>query len=287
MDLFLAGTNVVIQAPLTDRRGLALAPTAVAYRVVDETNTELLARTPATGFVLGATEVQIAIPAALNQLGAAPEYSTQSSRGLRQIELFLTLADGNEVAVSFAYGIEPLDVLSPGVNSFQSYAAACLIALDIPDTPGWDAASEDDRAAALIEARWNLCKLNYTLLNSNLNFGQNSLNWVPEGLYRSKYVATAGLFMFDGNLELLNADQFASLPTRFKAALCKAQIAEADAILFNDPVMKKRLQGLLSDAVGETRQTFRQMGPARLPASARALSYVSYFTSFSPRIGRA
>lgn len=286
MQVFLAGTNVLCVIPLLDRTGTPLNVASVEYRIVDQANTELVARAALADFVAGSADVQVTVPASLNTLGATPTEHTVPTREGRIVELFLTLDNGNAVGLTYVYGIEPVDTLVPGVNSFQTYAQAQLTAIDIPGTPAWDAATDEERFAAMIEARWHLCKLSYYLLNSNLNFGQDSLNFVPEGTYTSKYAATDSLFMFDGNLELLNAQQFDSLPERFKGALRKAQVAEADAILGNDPIALKREMGLISDAVGTTKQTYRSTKPLEMPCCKRAMSYVSYFVSNSKRLAR-
>jgi hypothetical protein len=286
MQVFLAGTNVLCVIPLLDRSGTPLNVASVDYRIVDQANTELAPRATLDSYTPGAASAQVTVPASLNALGATPTEHTVPTREGRIVELFLTLADGNNVGLTYVYAIEPVDTLVPGLNSFQTYAQAQLTAIDIPNTPAWDAASDEERYAAMIEARWHLCKLSYYLLNSNLNFGQDSLNFIPEGTYISKYAATDSLFMFDGNLELLNAQQFASLPERFKGALRKAQVAEADAILADDPIALKREMGLTSDAVGTTRQTYRSTKPLEMPCCKRAMSYVSYFVTNSKRLAR-
>jgi hypothetical protein len=285
MDFFLTGTDVECVIPLVVR-GQALDVTAIDYRVLDQTDEELAPRAALASFVAHAAEAVVDVPASLNTLGATSDEHTIPTRGARVVELFLTLTNGNQVAITYAYGLEPIAVLVPGVNSFQTYAQAQLAAADIPGTPGWDAASDEERYAAMIEARWHLVKLSYYLLNSNINFGQDSLNFVPEGVYQSKYVATNGLFMFDGNLELLNAEQFNALPERFKGALRKAQVAEADFILTGDPLTSKRAAGITMDEVGQTRQAFRSTKPLEMPCCKRAMSYVSYFVSTSKKLAR-
>jgi hypothetical protein len=284
MDFFLAGTAVECVIPI---RLIGADPVAqVDYRVLNQDDVELAPRQPVTNYAGGKT-VTIDVPASLNVMGAASTQDTIPTREARVIELYVMFAGaGNQVVQTYAYGLEPVAVLVPGVNSFQTYAQAQLMAAEIPGTPGWDAATDEERYAAMIEARWHLVKLSYYLLNSNINFGQDSLNFVPEGVYQSKYVATNGLFMFDGNLELLNAEQFAALPERFKGALRKAQVAEADYILSGDAELDKRLAGLTSDAIGQTRQSYRSTKPLDLPCCKRALSYVSYFVAMNKRLAR-
>ena len=169
----------------------------------------------------------------------------------------------------------------------KRFGPALLTALDIPALEAWDGASEDQRIAALIDARERIVQLNFNLLNSNVNFGQDSLQYVPEGQYQSSYVARNSLFIFHGNLAILTPQQFTTLPERFKTALRKAQVAEADRILGGDPYDEKRQSGLVMEQVGESRQMFRAGKALTLPVCRRALGYLSYYVTFNKRIGRS
>lgn len=204
-------------------------------------------------------------------------------RESRTVELFVTDAAGNTVLLTKTYALEPAETLIAGLNSFQSFSQAELVALDIPQLIGWNGANEKDKIAALIEARLQICQLRFSLLNSNVNFGQDNLNYVPEGSYPTPY---AGMFMFNGNLALITPSNFVKMPPRFRLALCRAQVAQADAVLGGDPVDVRRKEGLILESIGEVKQMFRGGKPLDLPVSKRALKYLSPFVSFSQRIGR-
>ncbi|WKZ86338.1 hypothetical protein N5B55_05130 [Ralstonia pickettii] len=279
MDAFLAGTPVEVVIPLQDRSGNQLDVTTVDYRVVDHAGVELVPRTPLDSFVAGTDEAVITVPAELNVLPVG------QARAVRNVELFCTVG-GNTVMVGMLFAIEAAETLMVGVNTYQTLAQAQLTSMDVPNIPAWESADERDKAQALVEARAHINQLSFTLLMSNINFGQDSLNYVPEGTFFSKYAATNGMFMFDGNLELLNPTQFAALPERFKAALRKAQVVEADAILARDPIAEGRRAGLVLESIGESKQMFRSAKPLELPVCKRALGYLSYFVTFGKRIGR-
>jgi hypothetical protein len=274
MDAFLHGTEVKLVVPLTDAVGNQLSVSAIEYRVVDQLGVELVPKTTVTGFVADATTATITVLVASNTLPVG------AARALRQVDLYCTVG-GNIVLLTAAYAITQPDVLVVGVNSFQSYAAAQFIALDIPNIAGWDGASDAQRTAALIDAREHVCQLSFQRLNQR--FGQNSLDYLPEG---TRDVGS-NMFGFTGDLKQLTPAQFTGLPPEFLAALYKAQVAEANVILGGDPVEAKRLDGLLLDSVGESRQMFRPGKPLQLPVSRRALAYLSQFVTFSKRIGRA
>lgn len=292
MEIYLAGTPVTLTVPMQDRNGNALTVASISYRVVDQAGLEVVPLTPLASFVATATEAIIEITADVNNIAPVPgtinsnQIDAFAVRGVRTVELILNVG-GNSVVLNKSYALEPTDPLVVGVNSFQNFPQAELTSLDIPNMPGWAGASDKEKIAAMVDARAHICQLNFWMLNSNINWGQDSLNYVPEGAYQSPYASGGNhLFIFNGNLSLLTPLQFDRLPARFKAALRLAQVAEADSILGGDPVDVRRREGLLSEAIGEVRQQFRAGKPLDMPVSKRALRYLSQFVSFAKKIGR-
>ncbi len=277
--VYLSGTDVSVVIPFADQAGNQLAVTSAKYRVTNQAGVELTPPTDAT-LETDAASVTVQIPAAKNTVAVG------ATREIRNVELYCVVG-GNTVILSQAYALTSTAPLQTGLNSFQTYSEALLTALDIPALEAWDGASEDQRIAALIDARERIVQLNFNLLNSNVNFGQDSLQYVPEGQYQSSYVARNSLFIFNGNLAILTPQQFMTLPERFKTALRKAQVAEADRILGGDPYDEKRQSGLVMEQVGESRQMFRAGKALTLPVCRRALGYLSYYVTFNKRIGRS
>lgn len=289
MDIFLAGTPVALTVALQDRNGNALDVASIEYRVVKQDGAEVVARTPLASFG-GGSEAVIEVSAGINAVAeinpatiTAGQIDAFFVRESRTVELFCTDATGNTVLLTKTYALEPAETLIAGLNSFQSFSQAELVAMDIPQLTGWNTSNEKDRIAALIEARLQICQLRFNIINSNVNWGQDNLNYVPEGAYPTPY---AGMFMFNGNLALITPSNFVKLPPRFKLALCRAQVAQADAVLGGDPVDVRRKEGLILESIGEVKQMFRGGKPLDLPVSKRALKYLSPFVSFSQRIGR-
>lgn len=281
LDVYLNNTEVTLALDLMDSAGRVIVATSVDYRVIDQDGTELITRRPVPGFSLGDESVTIFLSGEVNQIGA------NSSREIRTIELYCLTTSGTTVLTS-SYGVEATEVLKVGINSYQGFAQAQLTAMDIPNIEAWDAATDTQRVQALIDARERINQLNFNLLNSNVNFGQDQLAYVPEGQFQSSYVARNSLFIFNGNLAILNPTQFAALPERFKRALRQAQVVEANAILGGEQIDDMRRDGIIEDRVGESLQKFRDRGVAlRLPVCRRALSYLSYYVTFAKRIGRA
>lgn len=294
MEIYLAGTEINQSIDLVDRNGNALEVDSISYRVVDMTETELVPSTPVTGFVTGDTSVIITVSASVNAIAEVPldaditsgQIDTFNTRETRTVELYCVTSIGNTILIKSSYGLEHPDPLRVGINSFQTLPQAELISLDVYGTLGWDSAGDQDKIAALIQARSHICQLNFWLLNSNINWGQDSLNFVPEGSVVSPYAGSSSPFIFNGNLGLLTPIQYGRLPGRFKSALRLAQVAEADSILGGDPVDARRREGLLLESIGESKQMFRTGKPLDLPVSKRALRYLSAFVTFSKRLGR-
>ena len=280
LDVFLNNTDVVLTIDLVDASGNALNVNSVAYRVVDQDGTELVAQGPLSGFTAGDAQATVTVSAVKNQLGAG------NVREVRTVEL-LCATDAGTVGLVKSYGIEALDPLKVPDNSFMTYPMAEMMAMSIPNLAAYNAASEQEKIAALMDAREHICQLNFGLLNSNANFSQDQLSYVPEGEFQSSYVARNSLFLFNGNLALLNQTQFNTLPEKFKRALRQAQVVEANAILGGEADDNKRAAGIVEEAIGETRVKYGQGAALRLPVCRRALGYLSYYVTFAKRIGRA
>jgi len=280
LDVFLNNTDVTLTIDLADSSGNPLNVDAVQYRVVDQDGNVLVTQSALAGFTAGDLQATVTIPANKNQLASG------SVREVRTIELICQSQSGT-IGLVKSYGIEALDPLKVPDTSFQSYASAELMAMSIPNLAAYNAASEQEKIAALMDAREHIVQLNFGLLNSNTNFSQDQLQYVPEGSFQSSYVARNSLFLFNGNLALLDQSQFNQLPEKFKRALRQAQVVEANAILGGEPDDTKRGAGIVEEQIGDTRTKYGQGSALRLPVCRRALGYLSYYVTFAKRIGRA
>lgn len=279
--VYLSNTDVSLEIALVDSAGNDLTVNEVDYRVVDELGAELIAREALDGFLSGDTSAVVPVPAAINTV------SDGNTREIRTVELYC-VTDAGTILLTRSYGVEIADPMTVGVNTFQNFAQAQLTALDMPNIDAWHAATDQQKIQALMDAREHIVQLNFNLLNSNVNFGQDQLAYVPEGQFQSSYVARNSLFIFNGNLAILNTTQYNALPEKFKRQLRLAQVAEANAILGGSPEDELRMNGVIEDKVGESGRKYRDRGVAlRLPVCRRALNYLSYYVTFAKRIGRA
>lgn len=264
MQTFLNATDVTLNIPLQDANGNALAPTAVSYRVTDQSGVEKVASTPVASFTLGDTSVDLTIPALAN--------TVVSPREMRVVTLSLTVG-GNTVVILDNYVVQLADPLVTGVNSFQSYQESLLTALEMASLTGWNAASVDERVNALIEARHHINQLSFSVLGTTLD--QSNIDYSFGS--STEYI---------GDLRNVTASQFVNLPVNFKRALQLAQVAEADAILGGDATADKRRSGLLAETVGESKQMFQSGKPLDLPVSKRAIGFLKSYVSYTVRAGR-
>ena len=279
LDIYLAGTEVTLTIDLVDAAGNALSVNSVQYTVLDMSGAAVVPLTTLSTFTSGDSQAAIEIANTVNQLTAP------NPREIRTVELRCE-TDTGTIGISKSYAIETTDPLKIPDTSFQTFPMAQLTALDIPNIAAFNAASERDQIAALMDAREHIVQLNFNMLNSNVNFGQDSLNYVPEGSFQSAYAARNSLFLFNGSLNLLNETQFNQLPEKFKRALRQAQVVEANAILGGEPDDAKRQAGIVEEKIGESTIKFGQGSKLSLPVCKRALGYLSYYVNFAKRIGR-
>lgn len=166
MQAYLGGTDVTVTIPLLDAVGNALAADSVEYRVIDQDENIVVAKTALAGFIAGDTVAIVGIPAVSNDLGTL-------KRGVRAVELFVT-TDAGVVMISHEYIIEALETLIVGVNSLMTYSSALLVSYDIPNLPGWGQATKVERQRALHAAYRNLGRVSLRFVDdvTDLDAGQ-------------------------------------------------------------------------------------------------------------------
>lgn len=277
MDMYLGGTDVTSFIELADEFGNPLTVDTLDYEVVDQTGAAVVARAPIVGFVAATPNVLIVVPASANTL------TSPNVRETRRINLYCVVA-GNTLLITKLYAVEANAVLVTGENSFQTYDEAELLSLEIPNLNGWNAATYREKVAALMEARVRLCKLNYNIFNSNM-WTQDSMNFIPEGTRVTLWAVGMG---YGGDISYIPPASFVTLPPRFLKALRLAQVAEANYItgIANGQIVDKHAQGLVSDAVGESKQVFSRGIPLKLQVSRDAARYVSSFITYNIRTSR-
>lgn len=243
---FAPNTPATLSIPLLDANGLPLTADAVSYQVTDQSGAE---RVPLTVLALPdgpADIVELTLPGAINGLAVG------ASRELRVVTLSITTETGPATVV-YRYLVKAEDALGVMKNSFQTFSQALLLGTEMVNMEAWDAASDDRKQAALADAYRAICKLRF--------------DWG-----------------FD--MDKLNEAQFMNLDERFRSALCRAQVIEANARLGGTDVSDLRREGLMSATVGEVSQMFRPSKPLVLPISHRALQVLAGYITWSVRASR-
>lgn len=263
MQTYLDGQALSLAIPLLDEDGACYVATAAQYRIVNQSDIELVARVGLSGFTSGDAQAVISVSGAVNTLSGA------TRRELRAIEIFLTTSLG-EVRTTYEYIVEANSVLAVGINSFQTYNEAMLTGFEMPNLPAWADASKQDRISAMTGA-WR-------------NIGLLHLRYFSEfnDMSRIVYITTES-----GNLTTLTADQFASLPEIMKSAVYRAQVIEADYVLGSSESSEMRQLGILSNKVGESMQVYRPLLPYEGPICKRAMKELGRYIVHGKRIGRS
>lgn len=188
----------------------------------------------------------------------------ETSRDIRIICLKAKTKTGAVFSLEYAYGLTIADPLQVGVNSFMTYRQAQKMAMDMPKLNNWEATSQSQRISALLEAKQRICRLAFDF--GQIHFGVNGGS---------------------AKLEDLSVEDFEALPTKFKTALMKAQLAEANDVLEVDSIAERRRQGLILETIGEVKQMFSSIIPAQMAVSSKAMSYLSRYLVSGKKIGRS
>lgn len=264
MHAYLSGSEVRLTISLLDATtGEAIQATAIEYRVVDESETDLtLGKLPLTAYVEGDESVEVVIEEGLNVL------PLDTYRSLRVVELYLTTAAGI-IRLEDAYLLEAEHVLIEGANSFMSMSKAVFMGFEIPNLTGWNNADKAQRIAGLLSARRNIGMLRFKVY-------ADERDTITESILGS----------VGSDLLKMNSTQWAALPLDFKLAICRAQLIEADYLLGGDEIGDIRRSGLMSMTVGEAKQFFRPGKSVEGPICKRAYKEISRYVLSGVRIGR-
>lgn len=258
---YSAGHDVTVTIPLVDSQGVAVTASAVEYQVINHNEDMIVSRIALSGFTPGAGEAVVTVLAANNTL------TPNKVREGREVLIYAT-TDSGEIVVSFMYAIEAVAILVEGVNSFQTYGAAELLAGGLPGLIGWGASDKDNRVNALIHARLQIARLRFRYLFDG---------------YQDRVENIFGV----SDLTLLTVDEWDSLPEEFKEALRRAQVIQASSVMGVGTIEQKRLAGLTEDTVGESTQRYSLSTPMRLPLHRDAYEELTKYLDRSITIGRS
>lgn len=254
-----AGSDVLVTLPLLDGAGAALVPTALDWRLLDESEAVIQDWTAIAVEVPAQTQVDLAIPGALNTLAGTALY------GARLVELRVACADG-VLTLPSLYTIERTVKLIPMVNSFGTLMQLQIAAqyLRAHDVAHFEGASEDVRERALLASFRAIMDMPLVVLDEK----GAELGWLRD-MEAPERVLKVG-------------------PTMLADLRAAQVLAASDALgLPGDPAAQARLSGIVSMTVGESSQFFGTSKPLEEAISKAAARVLGRYIRRSNRIGRA
>lgn len=154
--------------------------------------------------------------------------------------------------------MEASDTLVKGENSFQGYYPALMLAEELPGTDSFRSMEKSEQIAGLITA--------YRLMGSLTFMSKGKIIW---------------------DITSLNAEELDTLDPGLLEALCIAQVIEANESLDSNSSQAKRLDGIMSETIGESSMMFRAGKVATNTVLARrSMGFLRKYLVITARIER-
>jgi hypothetical protein len=269
MATYLDATDVVVVIEHKDDSGATVTPSAISYSLYDEIDTRLVG--PLSPSVGSGNSTSVTISSLYNTLAAG------QINGARQLKATITHS-GGVIKKNIFYLLKSDIALVIPKTSFVTMAGAMAAAMSMPDLDTFTAATELDRTIALMESYLKISRLAFNVETSTGDT-MSIITWPGESLTKTGLSAA--------NFAIMTPAEFFLLPLRFREALARAQVAEANDVLVEDPISDRVRAGLLSETIGESSMMFKSVRPLERGVSRRAIQYLSEFMSTRVVIGRA
>ena len=220
---FASNTDIEITVPY-EYNGTTLTLTGFEYEVLDAAGTVVLPRQADPNFNTGNSSSVLAIPDSAN--------TTTAKRDVRLLNCYLINTTGTYV-VAQVYMLKGNQlVLTPLVDSFQTFTQAVLTRASMAEPQDfYDTLTDELKAVSLEESFIRLAKLQFKVGDTIIE-----------------------------DIKSLDLATFNALNSDFLTAIRKAQIAEANSIVENSPIMDKIRSGIISETIGESSMFFKQSG---------------------------
>ena len=267
--------TVEFSAPFTDLNGDTIEPTGVTAVLYDGDNA-VIQDFGSVAFDGASGSVTIVVARELNVL------ADDEKRAARVLRVVLDTQNGS-LTKTFMYAIESEQRLVIMDNSFMTLGTAEFIALDMPgasDVTGWNAATSDQKLAALTAAyrRLTSIPMKFRVIDPETTIDAWSKLVLPD-------LADTVRISREGWTEITKDYFDETFPDRFKAALKRAQLIEANDLLLGDTVGDKLRANIISETIGERSYTLRD-GRVDYGASDKALRELTGYIDFNSRIVR-
>lgn len=277
--VFQAGEPVSLAIQLPFVGAEKVVATALTVTLTDEADvvigTLVVEASALASLPIDQFEYELLIPGSMTALAAG------STSGVRLVSAKFTTSVG-VITTRQDFVLTASQQLIFLQNSFVTYGLALMTRNDLPAMIGWDSSDENSRIAALKVAYSSLLTLRYRYpASSGMEFSRDTDYPDMDAAYFSR---TGSVYV--GDLSDITPEHFAALPKRFKDALARAQVTEADVMLNGDSIGAKRRSGIISETIGESSMFLRQSPEVRLSVSADAMSHLKGMTVRRTRIGR-
>lgn len=255
--------TVEIQIPFTDLNGDAIVPTAISAELLTGDDEILETFDPVT-FQPEDQSVTITVMSGYNRIS---EGQTREARILR-----VAVQTGSGVIHrTHSYIIESEQRLSIMTNTFQSYEAAEIAAMDLVAATGWEASDQDSRKTAMVEAFRKITSIpmTYTPLTENGH------------AMRDVFISREKWF------EMTTVD-WADIPMRMRKAVRLAQVIEASHLLEQNDIADRRKMGVIKETIGESSVTLTS--PSSLIKNViceEAMSVLNEYVKINMKVARA
>lgn len=212
-----------------------------------------------------------------------------STKDLRRLDIrFYDPKDESLIsAQEIMYFIRSEKPLVVGENSFVTYESYVLIASMTPHLDNFASASQDAIVVALQEAHDRLMRLRFRL---SMSTRQENVGYVSEVAWRPRSITDdepLGIASFRFTLDEVTPEEFAKLPEKFRKALAKAQVIEADQVLAStDSIEERRRRGVILETVHEVKQMFSSVRPANEKLTRNAMLVLAPYLDTTNRVRR-
>lgn len=187
-----------------------------------------------------------------------PTVEEVGRRSVWQLGWILEDAQGVNHTYSEVIMMEASDTLVKGENSFQGYWEAIMLAEELPGMDSFKAMEKSEQIAAMITS--------YRLMAGMTFMSKGKIIW---------------------DITSLNAEELDTLDPGLLEALCIAQLVEANESLDSNSSQAKRLDGIMSETIGESSMMFRSGKVATNSVlSRRSMGFLRKYLVITARIER-
>lgn len=280
MDCYPENSQVCLEVEVLDASGKPYEePCVLIYKILDAEGSELF-----SGSLEDIEKTATLIVEA--QYNACPQGKVKD---LRRIDLKFQKPDDNSIISgrTLYYTIRSEQPLTVGENSFVTYDQCLLLASTIPHLDQLANSTEDQLVVALLEAHDRLMRLRYRL---PITTRMENVGYVSEVAWRPRAITDDDPFgwaCYRFTLDEVTPEEFKNLPEKFRNALAKAQVMEANSVLEpTDSIEERRRKGVILETINEVKMMFSSTTPVSSKLTRNAMSVLAPYLDTTVRLRR-